>query len=99
MAVRVELWEGGTLIDGVEEWWDGIEQALLAAADEYPIIESISPYGDVRIPADRVADLAAECRQLGQASTGKLRSLLLKIAELCDRAAAMDDAQLRFNGD
>jgi|SRR6185437_16036827 hypothetical protein len=99
MPVRVELWESSVLVDGVEEWWDGIERALLPAEGEYPILESISPYGDVRIPADRLSDLADECRRLSKASTGKVRSLLCKIADLCDRARETGDAELRFNGD
>jgi hypothetical protein len=31
MAVRVELWEARALVAGVQEWWDGVERALLTA--------------------------------------------------------------------
>jgi hypothetical protein len=33
MALRVELWNRGTLLEGAEEWWDGVEAALEASDD------------------------------------------------------------------
>ncbi len=99
MPLRVELWEDGALVDGAEEWWDGVERAVLAEACHYPLLTSINPYGDLTVPPDRLQDLAGECRRLAQSSSGRLRILMLKIADLCDRASAGDNAELRFNGD
>jgi hypothetical protein len=98
MALRIELWERDALIDGVEEWWDGVEAALEASEDEYPILDSVSPYGELTVPCDRLRDLAGESSRLAESTTGRVRALLLKIADLCARATATD-FELRFNGD
>lgn len=98
MALRIELWERGALIDGVEEWWDGVEAALETSADHYPILDSVSPYGELTVAWDRLRDLAGEASRLAETTTGRARALLLKIAELCARATATD-FELRFNGD
>ncbi len=98
MALRIELWERDAFVDGVEEWWDGVEAALEASQDEYPILDSVSPYGELRIPGDRLRDLAAESSRLAETTTGRVRALLLKIADLCSRATVID-FELRFNGD
>jgi hypothetical protein len=99
MALRIELWESGRLIDGVEEWWDGVEAALAAAEDAYPLLDGVSPYGDFRVAPDRLRDLAVESRALAATTTGSVRTLLLKLGDLSDRAASATDAELRFNGD
>jgi len=98
MALRIELWERGAPVDGVEEWWDGVEAALEASEDEFPILDSVNPYGELTIPCDRLADLAGESRRLAETTTGRVRALLVKIADLCARATATD-FELRFNGD
>ncbi len=99
MAVRVELREGGVLVAGVEQWWDDLEEALGREEEHFALLESISPYGQVNIPRERLSDLADECRRLGPRVGDSVKSLLLKIAELCDRAAAGADSELRFDGD
>lgn len=99
MALRIELWEHGMLTGGVEEWWDEIESALDAAKNDYPILGSVSPYGELVVVYNRLTDLADESRRLAEATTGRVRALLLKIADLCDRASMATDAELRFNGD
>jgi len=98
MALRVELWKGGVLVDGVEEWWDDVESALSAADGDYPVLTSVSPYGELVIAPDRLRDLASESRRLA-ADAGRAGTLLQKIADLCQRALAAPDAELRFNGD
>jgi hypothetical protein len=98
MALRIELWQNGALVDGVEEWWDDVESALEGADGEYPILDSISPYGDRTIPPDRLQDLAIECSTLAQTGSERLRSLLRKLADLCGRASE-SQAELRFSGD
>jgi hypothetical protein len=99
MALRIELRKSGAPIDGVEEWWDGVEAALDAAEEQYPILDSISPYGEVTIPRKYLTDLAEECRRLRLRSPERIRALLLKIAELSERAVDDPDAELRFDGD
>ena len=99
MPLRIELRDRGTVIDGVEEWWDGVESVLADSDDRYPILDSISPYGDVTIGSDRLPDLEVESRDLARHATGDVRVLLLRIADLCQRAAAGTGAQLRFDGD
>lgn len=99
MAVRVELREGGVPVAGVEQWWDDVEAALGREEEHFALLDSISPYGLVSIPHERLMDLAEECRRLGPRVGGSVESLLLKIAELCDRAASRSDSELRFDGD
>lgn len=99
MAVCVELWEGGVLVAGVEHWWDDTEAALGQQEERFAPLESISPYGQVSIPHQRLLDLADECRRLGPRVGDSVKSFLFKIAELCDRAAAGADSELRFDGD
>jgi hypothetical protein len=99
MSVRVELWLDGVIVDGVEEWWDSVEATLENDPDDYALLESISPYGQVRIPHERLVDLAEECRRLLGSAQGPARFLLLRIADLCERGSAAPDAELRFEGD
>lgn len=99
MAIRVELREAGVPVAGVEQWWDDVEAALARDEEHFALLESISPYGEVSIPRERLTDLADECRRLGPRVGGSVESLLLEIAELCDRAAAGSDSELRFDGD
>jgi hypothetical protein len=99
MALRIELWEHGTLTGGVEEWWDDVELALDDAERDHPILDSVSPYGELVVAHDRLPDLADECRRLADTIGGRAGALLLRIADLCDRAAASNDAELRFDGD
>ena len=98
MSVRVELWLDGVLVDGVEEWWDRLEAAINSAPGDFALLESISPYGQARIPQERLVDLADECRRLGVIAAAPARSLLLLIADLCERGSATNDAELRFEG-
>jgi len=99
MPVRVELWQGGVVVDGVEQWWDRVEAALDQAQEHFALLDSISPYGHLSIPHERLLDLADECRRLAASVGGAVEPRLLKIAELCGRAAAANDAELRFEGD
>lgn len=99
MALRIELWERGTVVDGVEEWWDGVEGALATAEDDYPILDSISPYGELIVAHDRLLDLAAESSRLAETTSGRVGDLLQRIAALCERATGATDAELRFDGD
>jgi hypothetical protein len=99
VAVRVELREGGVLVAGVEHWWDDVEAALGREEEHFALLESINPYGQVIVPRERLMDLADECRRLGPRVGGSVETLLLKIAELCDRAASGADSELRFDGD
>lgn len=99
MAIRIELRKSGAPIDGVEEWWDGVEAALGAAKEPYPILDSISPYGEVTIPRDRLADLVDECRRLQLRSTERTGALLLRVAEFIERVIDDPDTELWFDGD
>src|SRR5207248_7721872 len=100
MAMRIEVYEDGSLVDGVEEWWDDVETALASADRDYPILASISPYGDLTLAPSLSAQLAEECHGLAKATTNtKVSELLVKIAALAARAAASGLASLRFNGD
>lgn len=99
MAIRIELRVRGTVIDGAEEWWDDVENALEASEHTLPILESISPYGELTVPHDRLLDLANECRLLQPMGTPRIQSLLQKVWELCEMAFVTPDAELRFEGD
>jgi hypothetical protein len=101
MAVRVELRQRGVVVDGIEHWWDDLEAALDRDEATFPLLESISisPYGQIRIPHERLLELANECRLLAPRVGGTVHTLLVKVAELCDRAAVGTDTELSFDGD
>ena len=100
MPLRIELYEAGSLVDGVEEWWDDVANAVATAASDYPLLTSISPYGDLDLSPGMLEALAEECRRLASETTIKrLADLLLKTADLCERAATSEAAVLRFDGD
>ncbi len=100
MALRIELWVAGRLTGGVEEWWDGVEAALAGTTDDYPLLASVSPYGEWIVPLDRVSDLGAEARRLANATTsGRTAELLSRLADLCTQVEGQTDAELRFSGD
>ncbi len=99
MAVRIELWDDGVLVDGLEQWWDDVEAALDSTEEDLPILASISPYGEVTIPHDCLLDLADECRRLQPTSQERIQTVLSKIAQLSERAVTASDAELRFEGD
>lgn len=96
MALRIELWESGRLVDGVEQWWDDVERDLDSADGDYPILTSVSPYGELRLATSRLPDLADECFRLAEGG-GRSRALLLMIADLCRKATP--EGELRFDGD
>ncbi len=99
VTLRIELREHGTLVDGIEDWWDDVEGALVTAQADFPILDSIGPYGDLVIASDRLQDLAGECLRLAETANGRSQVLLRKIADLCVKAIMTSDAELRFNGD
>jgi hypothetical protein len=100
MPIRIELYDSGSLVEGVEEWWDDIELALESSARDYPLLESISPYGDVTMTPTSLERLVDECQRLAdEASGAPLKRLLLEISELGQKAIASEDGALRFNGD
>lgn len=86
-------------MDGIEQWWDGVEAALELDEEDFILLRGISPYGQVHVPHECLVDLASECRRLASCASSSVEALLLKIAELCDLAAAGSDAELRIEGD
>jgi hypothetical protein len=99
VALRVELRAAGLAVDGVEVWWDDVEVALSVNAGSYPILDTISPYGDARIPDERLVELAGECRRLANDCQTDARTALLEIADLAERTARLPDYEMRFDGD
>jgi hypothetical protein len=93
------LWQDGALVDGIDEWWDDVELALTNVDGDYPLLDGVDPYGDLTLPRDRLDDLARECRDLAGRSQPNASALLLKLADLCDRAIARPGTFLQFNGD
>jgi hypothetical protein len=70
-----------------------------AARPANPILDTISLYGDARIPHERLEELAAECRRLANDCPRDAGTALRKIADLSERAARQPDYELRFDGD
>jgi hypothetical protein len=101
MAVRVELWIDGRVVDGAEPWWDDIEGAFPAGEGEagFPMLGRVDAYGDVLFEQEGLGPLAAEVRRfLPQAPEG-VRPFLRKLTELCEEGGRGTGAELRFLGD
>lgn len=99
MAVSVELWAQGRLVDGFEQWWDDVEAALQVSGLELPVLRNVDPYDEVQLPRTQLGDLIDECRQLSLTSPPNVSKILLKIAQLSDEALRHPDSALWFNGD
>ena len=97
--MRVEAVVDGVVVDGVEEWWDGVEAAAHRSPSQYPLLAAISPYGAWRVPTERLADLAEECTQLADGQASGTQAFLSRIADLTRRTIAGQFTELRFNGD
>lgn len=98
MPMRVEARLDDAVADGVEAWWDDVETAAHQALARFPLLKSISPYGDVAVPVDRLNELADECEELARDARTEASAILLKIADLARRTVDGEFAELRFNG-
>ncbi|MEV6893327.1 MULTISPECIES: hypothetical protein [Kribbella] len=96
MAIRIELWVDGRLIDGVEQWWDDLAAAL-PVDEDFPMLGRVDAYGDVVFARDELEVLAAEARRFVPRAPDRVRPLLLKLAELCTQGGS--EGELRFLGD
>lgn len=101
MAVTIELWVDGKLVDGTERWWDEVELWLARdnARLHYPLLASIDPYGDRVIPQQRLPDLMDEVERAALSAPSSVATLARKLAALCDAGIRARSAELRFNGD
>ncbi|MEV4260227.1 hypothetical protein [Kribbella sp. NPDC049584] len=100
MAIRIELWVDGRLVDGAEEWWDDIEASL---DDEdgggFPMLRRVDPYGDVVFEKEELGALAGEVRHLIPRVPVRVGTFLEKLAGLCDEGGTGTSSRLRFLGD
>jgi hypothetical protein len=101
MAVRIELWIDGRVVDGAEQWWDDIEAAL-AADDrkaEFPMLGRVDAYGDVLFEREELGALAADVRRFMSHAPESVRPFLERLTELCEAGDRGTAAELRFLGD
>ena len=100
MALRLELWARGRIIDGAEIWWDDVELALSGDAGEaLPTLRRVDPYGDTLFGVSELDELAREARQLRVQASASARPLLDRLVDLCSTGMSEADAQLRIVGD
>lgn len=97
--MTVEARRDGVVVDGAEAWWDEVESAAHRRPEHYPLLTTISPYGDVIVPANRLDELRRECLELARETRPDTGAFLARIADLARRTAAGEFAELRFNGD
>jgi hypothetical protein len=96
LAIRIELFCDGELLDGTEHWWDGVQAALDASAMHLPILKSVDPRGEATLPADYLLDLAEECRAFLLEAPERIKPLLRSIADLCAMGMVHEASALRF---
>ncbi|MER7249761.1 hypothetical protein [Kribbella sp. NPDC000426] len=102
MAIRIELWIDGQLVDGAEEWWDFLEASLPDDGEGtagFPLLGRVDPFGEVLVTGKELGALSAEVRQLLPQALEQARPLLEKLADLCDKGSLGTAAELRFIGD
>jgi len=101
MPLLIELWIDDRLVGGVNEWWDDVEGSLAepGAANEFPLLSRVDPYGDAVIGRDDLPALAVEARRLSPRARERARPLLGKLASLCDEGVRAERSELRFLGD
>jgi hypothetical protein len=98
LAIRIELFCDGEVLDGTEHWWDGFEAALGATSMHLPLLEGVDPLSAVTLPADHLLDLAEECRSFLLEAPDKIKPLLRSIADLCAMGMVHEGSALRFGG-
>lgn len=100
MALSIELWSGGRLTDGVEEWWDAVEAAFPDdGRTRFPLVSRIDPYGDTAFSHAELRPLANELIELSTLTPDGPLELLTRLITLCEKGSALDDAELRVVGD
>ncbi len=101
MAVRIELWVDGRVVDGAEQWWDDIEAAFPTDEGEagFPMLGRVDGYGDVLFAREELGALAAEVRRFVPRAPESVRLFLEKLIELCEEGDRGARAELRFLGD
>lgn len=65
MAIAIELWSEGRLVDGMEQWWDDYEGWLGSIDGErrYPRLSQVDPYGFMTIQGDDIHVLLSELQR------------------------------------
>lgn len=99
MAVSIELWVDGRLTDGAEQWWDDVEIAVDASRLDLPLLDSINPYGELRLHPPMIRDLAREIEALLPSAPEAIKPFLRKLAGLCEQGSKHNGSELRFVGD
>lgn len=99
MALVIELRSHGNVLGGMEEWWDPVDLALGDQRWRFPVLSTVDPYADAVIAGQQLEQLAAEARSLAETAHESAARLLLRLADLCDRASQLDGGDLRFEGD
>jgi hypothetical protein len=99
MPLSIELWASEELVDGIELRWDPIEALLAGQENRYPILDSVSPYGELHLAGPAIRQLASECRSLASQTSGSVRAALNAIGTLCEQGDKSGAAELRFEGD
>ena len=100
MALRLELWARGRVIDGAEMWWDDVALALGNTRSEpFPLLTSIDPYEDTSFASSELVELVQEARRLRAQAPKNAGPLLDRLADLCVTGMSETDAKLRIIGD
>ncbi|MFF0264792.1 hypothetical protein [Kribbella sp. NPDC004536] len=101
MAVRIELWIEGRLVNGAEQWWDDIEASLpdVEWKARFPMLSRVDPYGVVSFERKEMDALGADVRRFLPQAPERVRPFLQRLADLCDEGRLGKVSELRFLGD
>ena len=99
MALNIQLWLDGALVDGLETDWEDVERLLCKSDELTTILDSVDPYDDLTVNGAQLIELVRECEMVIPRAVGETAKTLSKLVTLAEAGLEANRAELRFVGD